>query len=209
MSIPIPVKFDSEAKTQDDLKYQEHRERAKQREQELLSKMKLSDFSSDKFSQMTKQHHTSSQKPNFYYEDLPDGSKKYILELDVGDFKANEVEVAVNGNSLVVRGSNEIKEGSLTSKNSFRHETMLPDHLDFKNSKSSFINDNKLSKLIFEAPVLKDNYYSRRSTLNENHQASKKEVSFQSSSTTKEESNSEHSSSTTTTKTSRTPTKRT
>lgn len=213
MSVPIQVKFNSETAKQDDLEFKEHRERAKLREQELLSKMKLNDFSSDKFSQMTRQHHTSSQKTNFYYQDQPDGSKKYILEMDIGDFKADEIEVSVNGNSLVVRGSNEIKEGSLTSKNSFKHETNLPDHLDFKNSKSSFTNKNKSSKLVFEAPVLKDNYYSRRSTLNEKQtedRGLKKEVSFQSSSTTKEESKSEHTSSTSTTsKSSNTITKRT
>lgn len=74
-------------------------------------------------------------------EDNADGTKKYRIEFDIGDFDQNELYIGTNGKSLVVKGDRELKAGSATETKTFNRELTLPDYVDI-NRMSAFLLNN-------------------------------------------------------------------
>lgn len=74
-------------------------------------------------------------------EDLPDGSKKYRIEFDIGDFEQNELYIGTNGRTLVVKGDRELKAGSATETKTFNRELTLPDYVDVERMNAFLINN--------------------------------------------------------------------
>lgn len=76
-------------------------------------------------------------------EDLPDGSggKKYRIEFDIGDFYQNELHIATNGKTLVVKGEREQKVGSATETKTFNRELTLPDYVDVDRMNAFLLNN--------------------------------------------------------------------
>ena len=120
-------------------------------------------FSNPSFSSGTTMHKS-------YLEDQPDGTKKYKIEFDIGDFRQNEILITTNGRSLILKGDRELKAGSATETKTFNRELTLPDYVDFdkmnayllenENNNTSQTNNNVL---VIEAPVVMDKYAYRRS----------------------------------------------
>lgn len=75
-------------------------------------------------------------------EDMPDGNKKYRIEFDIGDFYQNELNIATNGKTLVVRGEREQKVGSATETKTFNRELTLPDYVDVDRMSAFLLNNN-------------------------------------------------------------------
>lgn len=75
-------------------------------------------------------------------EDQPDGSKKYRIEFDIGDFYQNELHIATNGKTLVVKGEREQKVGSATETKTFNRELTLPDYVDVDRMNAFLLNNN-------------------------------------------------------------------
>lgn len=74
-------------------------------------------------------------------EDLPDGSKKYRIEFDIGDFNQNELYIGTNGKTLVVKGDRELKAGSATETKTFNREMTLPDYVDVNRMNAFLLNN--------------------------------------------------------------------
>lgn len=74
-------------------------------------------------------------------EDLPDGGKKYRIEFDIGDFYQNELHIATNGKTLVVKGEREQKVGSATETKTFNRELTLPDYVDVDRMNAFLLNN--------------------------------------------------------------------
>jgi HSP20 family molecular chaperone IbpA len=117
-----------------------------------------------------------------FVEDGRDGKKVYKVELEIGDFHSNELDISTRGKMLIVKGDREIRAGSTTETKTFSREITLPDYVDATNLNAYLIDNNLTggstmksvssltaafnSKLIVEAPIVNDIYYSRRSGIN-------------------------------------------
>lgn len=133
-------------------------------------------------------------------EDLPDGGKKYRIEFDIGDFYQNELHIATNGKTLVVKGEREQKVGSATETKTFNRELTLPDYVDvdrmnafllnngpapaapaspsnstsapFRSSQTQLISQSAVNNvLVVEAPIIMDKYTYRRSVFDQSNKS--------------------------------------
>lgn len=117
-----------------------------------------------------------------YLEDASDGTKKYKIEFDIGDFRQNEILITTNGRSLVLKGDREMKAGSATETKTFNRELTLPDYVDFdkmnayllenddSNASSPTTKQQKQSSnnvLVIESPVVMEKYAYRRSAFDQ------------------------------------------
>uniref|UniRef100_A0A023FQA5 Putative small heat shock protein ii n=2 Tax=Amblyomma TaxID=6942 RepID=A0A023FQA5_AMBCJ len=74
---------------------------------------------------------------------------KFQLQLDVSQFKPEDVKVSLSGNQLTVRARSEVKEGESTYVREFSHSVTLPDDVDPDTVRSLLQADGSLS---IEAP---------------------------------------------------------
>lgn len=74
---------------------------------------------------------------------------KFQVQLDVSQFRPEDVKVSLSGNQLTVRARSEVKEGSSTYVREFSHSVALPDDVDPDTVRSVLLADGSLS---IEAP---------------------------------------------------------
>ncbi|XP_077513363.1 heat shock protein hsp-16.2-like [Amblyomma americanum] len=74
---------------------------------------------------------------------------KFQLQLDVSQFKPEDVKVSLSGNQLTVRARSEAKESESTFVREFSHSVTLPDDVDPDTVRSLLQADGSLS---IEAP---------------------------------------------------------
>ena len=97
-----------------------------------------------------------------FIEEDDNGSKKYRILFDVGDFKPNELSIKTEGRQLVVKGDRELVAGSATESKQFNREITLPDFVE-PTSVTSFLGEGTLT---IEAPVILDKLgYSNNNAL--------------------------------------------
>jgi HSP20 family molecular chaperone IbpA len=71
---------------------------------------------------------TSTHKS--FIEEDNDGTKKYKVQFEIGDFKPNELMVKTEGRVLVVKGDRAVTAGAATESKTFNREITLPDFVD-------------------------------------------------------------------------------
>lgn len=78
-------------------------------------------------------------------------AEKFQLQLDLAQFKPEDVKVSINGNQLTVRARCESKDGSSSHVREFSHSVTLPEDVDPDTVRSVLQTDGSLS---IEAPRL-------------------------------------------------------
>ena len=78
-----------------------------------------------------------------FIEEDDNGSKKYKMVFEIGDFKPNEIQVKTEGKQLIVKGDRELVAGSATESKQFNREITLPDFIE-PTSVTSFLSDGYL-----------------------------------------------------------------
>ncbi|CAD6192672.1 unnamed protein product [Caenorhabditis auriculariae] len=74
--------------------------------------------------------------------------KKYVMQIDVPDFRPEEIKVNLDGRKLTVEGKHESHSEHGSSNRSFSRSFMLPEDVDIDALKSSLAN----GKLSIEGP---------------------------------------------------------
>ena len=85
-----------------------------------------------------------------FIEEDDHGNKRYKMQVEVGDFKPNEISVRTEGRLLIIKGDRELVAGSATESKQFNREISLPDFVE-PTSVTSFLADGLLT---IEAPVI-------------------------------------------------------
>lgn len=122
-------------------------------------------FGSDTTNTATAQTHRS------FIQDTANGAKKYRIDLEIGDYKQNELMLSSNGNTLIIRGDRELVKGTTSEKKTFNREITLPDYVDMSKIAANLIENQNLSDLgstynnllEIEAPIIMEKYQFRRS----------------------------------------------
>lgn len=91
----------------------------------------------------------SNAQKSFIEEDN-EGNKRYKLQVEIGDFKPNEIQVRTEGRLLIIKGDRELVAGSATESKQFNREITIPDFVE-PTSVVSYLADGVLS---IEAPVI-------------------------------------------------------
>ncbi|CAF4511243.1 unnamed protein product, partial [Rotaria magnacalcarata] len=86
-----------------------------------------------------------------------DGRKKYKIQFEIGDFRPEELNVRVEGRTLIVKGDRQLKAGNATESKQFNRELTLPEFIDVKTLQSYLSDDGMLT---MEAPVILDRFYN-------------------------------------------------
>ncbi|KAI0987181.1 hypothetical protein GJ496_004206 [Pomphorhynchus laevis] len=95
----------------------------------------------------------SKREPSYrsYLEEDLNGNKIIKIKFNVGDFAANELNVRVDGNMLIIKGEREIILGNTSKMENFSKELTIPDFADKSKLRSSLTSQGEL---IFECPVI-------------------------------------------------------
>jgi HSP20 family molecular chaperone IbpA len=120
---------------------------------------------------------TQSTHKSFIEED-DNGSKKYKMQFEIGDFKPNEIQVRTEGRQLVVKGDREVVAGTASESKQFNREITLPDFVE-PTSVTSFLSEGILT---VEAPVQLDRIGYSSNPIN-NHLANSSSSTSSSTST--------------------------
>jgi len=92
-----------------------------------------------------------------FIEEDKDGRKKYKIQFDIGEFRPEELNVKVEGRTLIVKGVRQVKVGRATESKQFNRELTLPEFVDVS-TLQSYLADNGL--LTMEASILLDRVYN-------------------------------------------------
>ncbi|CAF3322663.1 unnamed protein product [Rotaria socialis] len=92
-----------------------------------------------------------------YIEEDNDGKKKYKIQFEIGEFRPEELNVKVEGRTLIVKGDRQLKAGNATESKQFNRELTLPEFIDVKTLQSYLSDDGMLT---MEAPVILDRFYN-------------------------------------------------
>lgn len=114
---------------------------------------------------------TSAPTHRSFIQDAPNGTKKYRIDLEIGDYKQNELMLSSSGNTLIIRGDRELIKGTTSEKKTFNREITLPDYVDMSKISANLIENQNLSDLRniynnlleIEAPIIMEKYSFRRS----------------------------------------------
>ena len=85
-----------------------------------------------------------------FIEEDNEGNKKHKLQVEIGDFKPNEISVRTEGRVLIIKGDRELVAGSATESKQFNREITLPDFVE-PTTVTSYLSDGLLT---IEAPVV-------------------------------------------------------
>ena len=67
-----------------------------------------------------------------FIEEDNEGNKKHKLQIEVGDFKPNELTVRTEGRLVIVKGERELVAGTSTESKQFNREITVPEFVDPK-----------------------------------------------------------------------------
>ncbi|CAF4802927.1 unnamed protein product, partial [Rotaria socialis] len=80
-----------------------------------------------------------------YIEEDNDGKKKYKIQFEIGEFRPEELNVKVEGRTLIVKGDRQLKAGNATESKQFNRELTLPEFIDVKTLQSYLSDDGMLT----------------------------------------------------------------
>lgn len=89
-----------------------------------------------------------------FIEEDNDGTKKYKVQFEIGDFKPTDLLVKTEGRMLVVKGDRAVTAGAATESKTFNREITLPDFVE-PTAVTSYFVDGVLN---VEAPVVMDRF---------------------------------------------------
>lgn len=81
----------------------------------------------------------------------------YFIIIFVGDFRPEELNVKVEGRTLMVKGDRQVKVGHTTESKQFNRDLTIPEFIDI-NTLQSYLSDDGV--LTMEAPVILDRFYN-------------------------------------------------